>query len=59
MELHDIRKLWNDYQYDLNQMTEKLSTMYGMPIFLLGRSVECFFLGGLLITLLILVGVQL
>jgi hypothetical protein len=58
MEIYEAEQLWTDYQNALGQMEKKVSALYGIPVFLMGRSTEFFCLGGLVVTLLIVVGVQ-
>ena len=59
MELYDINHLWATYQGTLAQKEEQLTALYGMPIFLMGRSVEYAILGALVGILAYVVGVAL
>jgi hypothetical protein len=59
MDLYDIRQLWSKYQNELANAEKRLQALYGIPIILMGRSVEYVLLGAVVGILLLIVGVQL
>jgi len=59
MEMFEIVQLWNTYQDALAQKEGELSRLYGVPFFLMGRSVEFALLGALVGILAYVVGVAL